>query len=38
MEEMNNAGTQSLHASLELSVPCCLGVFMEVPSYTHMID
>lgn len=38
MGEMNNAGTQSLHASLELSVPCCVGVFMEVPSYTHMID
>jgi len=38
MEEMNSAGTQSLHASLELSEPCCLRVFMEVPLYTHMID
>lgn len=38
MGQMNSAGTQNLHATLELSEPRCLGVFMEVPLYTHMID
>lgn len=38
MGEMNSAGTQNLHATLELSEPHCLRVFMQAPLYTHMID